>query len=109
MVTNPPDRPIFAAPLEIREREDGFVVTMDIPGATRRSTDVTMLDERTFSVRARRMDSLGDDVGDWGAIVTLPHPVDRDGVQASVAEGVLKIDLPRLDGGRRRIEVRAYE
>jgi HSP20 family molecular chaperone IbpA len=82
---------------------------MDIPGATRRSTDVTLLDERTLSVRARRMDSLREDVGDWGALVRLPHAVDGDDVQATVADGVLTVKLPRLDGGRRRIPVSASQ
>jgi len=101
----PPVRDVEAAPVDVAERDTSYLVRVDVPGATRLSTEVVLDDDRTVSVHARRMDSLKDDVRDWSRRIVLPRPVEADGVEATVADGVLTIVLPRRDGGRRRIAI----
>lgn len=105
ILASPPVRDVAPAAVDIAERDTSYVVRVDVPGATRRSTEVVLADDRTLLIHARRMDASGDDVSDWSRRVVLPCPVEAEGVEANVADGVLTIELPRRDGGRRRIAI----
>ena len=105
VLASPPVRDVAPAAVDIAERDTSYLVRVDVPGATRRSTEVTLTDDRTILVHARRMDSSADDVLDWSRRIVLPRAVEAEGVQATVADGVLTIELPRRDGGRRRIAI----
>jgi HSP20 family molecular chaperone IbpA len=105
LASPPPERCLRAPPVEIIERDTTYVVRADVPGATRRSTEAFLTDERTVLLRARRMDSADDDVLDWGCQIALPGPVDTDHVEANVMNGVLTVVLGKLGGGRKRILV----
>jgi HSP20 family protein len=105
ILASPPVRDVAPAAVEIAERDASYVVRVDVPGATRRSTEVVLADDRTLLVHARRMDASDDGVRDWSRRVVLPRPIEPEGVEANVADGVLTIELPRRDGGRRRIAI----
>jgi HSP20 family protein len=108
ILASPPVRDAAPAAVEIIERDRSVIVRVDVPGATRRSTDVVLADERTILVHARRMDSAEDDVLDWSRRIVLPRPVEAEGVEAAVANGVLSIELPRRDGGRRHVAIESH-
>jgi HSP20 family protein len=107
VLANPSVRDVAPARVDIAERDTSYVVRVDVPGATRRTTDVVLADDRTITVHARRIDCSDDDVLDWSRRIVLPGPVEDDGIEATVTDGVLTIELPRRDGGRRRIRVGA--
>jgi HSP20 family protein len=109
VLASPPVRDVAPAAVDIVERDTSYIVRVDVPGATRRSTDVVLADERTIVVHARRLDSSEDDVHDWTRRIVLPRPVEAEGVEAIVASGVLTIELPRRDGGRRRIAIGSHQ
>lgn len=105
LAASPPERELQAPAVDVVEREAAFVVRADVPGATRWSTEVFLTDDRTISIRARRTDSLDDDVADWAAQVVLPSPIDGDRVDANVVNGVLTIELGKRHGERKRIAI----
>jgi HSP20 family protein len=104
------------APLaDVEEADDAYVVEVELPGVKREDVEIELLAnelaitgavpqrERTGTVRrqARR-------TGRFEYRVTLPDQVDADKIDATLAEGVLTIRVPKAEQAqRRRIEVKS--
>ncbi|WP_254768018.1 Hsp20/alpha crystallin family protein [Salinilacihabitans rarus] len=92
--------------LDLADRGDEFVVTVDVPGYETEDLDVRLSGDRlhvsgerehavdesdeTFIRRERRSQSFSRQV-------SLPEPVDPDGVSASVNNGVLSVTLEKRE------------
>jgi len=90
--------------LDLAESDSTFVVTADIPGFNRNEIDVrandetlfidanreaaTESDEETYLRRERERYSLSRSV-------RLPEPIDSDGIEASLQNGVLTMTIPK--------------
>lgn len=102
--------------LDVAESDSTFVVTADIPGFNRNEIDVrandqtlfidanreaaTESDEETYLRREREHYSLSRSVG-------LPEPIDSDGIEASLQNGVLTMTIPKAepDSEETRVEI----
>ena len=102
--------------IDVVERDDEYVVTVDLPGFTREEIDVRLADntlrveaeheetsemeaEGTYIQRERRERRAARSV-------QLPGPVEAEGVSATASSGVLTVTLPKADGdGGQRIEI----
>ena len=118
-----------SVPVDLRETDGSFVAVVDLPGYDADDIDLTVTD-RQLRVDAERDTDVrleaGDD-GDHGdhdgghtvqhvrrertresvsRSVRLPDPVDEEGVEATLEEGVLTVTLPkRHDEEGRTIEI----
>lgn len=101
--------------IDLVERDDEFVVTVDLPGFERKEVDVQVTDhtlrieaeheevtdedrtegERRFIRHERRSEST------WRSI-RLPEAVDTENVSARMKNGVLTVTLPRLEAEEAR-------
>ncbi len=100
-----PVRGTTAAPADVIERAEQTIIRIDVPGATRRSTDITVREGR-LEVFARREDTRDDTVFDWHRWFVLSDAVDTDGVKADLRDGVLTIRVPKRAAARpRRVRV----
>lgn len=101
--------PTFA---DLLEREDAYLLVVDVPGATQETTAVEVAGralrvtaERPvevpdgFELRRRRRDRTIE------LELPLPPDVDADGAEAAVERGVLELTLPRTDGGPTTIPI----
>ena len=75
-------------------------VTVELPGASRETMEVTSTDCR-LTVHA-----IGTDGGVFHREIDLPHAVVPEAVSATYRNGVLDVTLPRLRGHRVRVRRR---
>jgi HSP20 family protein len=103
-------------PINIWLGENSVVVAAELPGVTRE--DVTIgLQEDVLTLEGKREPKAQDNVnwqrrerayGTFSRAVQLPYRVDADKVQARFNNGILEIELQRLEADRpKKIEIRA--
>jgi HSP20 family molecular chaperone IbpA len=104
----------YRPPTDIFETADALTVVMEVPGVDREHVDVR-LDKDELTVAARigleRYSELQPvyteyDIGHFTRSFHLSSVVDREGIEASVADGVLTLRLPKIkEAAPRRIRV----
>jgi HSP20 family molecular chaperone IbpA len=109
-------RPVYSPRADVYETNGAIVVVADMPGVTEDGVDITL--ERnlltlrgTVPVPAREGYRLGYgewEDGDYERTFVLSEGVDRDGISATVKDGVLRLTLPKArEALSRRIPVMA--
>ena len=94
---------------ELEETDDAFIVEIDLPGVDKKDIDIE-LEGRRLIVTAERKERERTGilrrrtrtVGTYRHEVVLPTEVDEDAVDASLADGVLTVRLPKHETARRR-------
>jgi len=109
-------RRCFVPRSDIYETEDEIIVLADIPGASDKSTDIT-LEKNVVSISAYidptpasgyELAYAEYEEGDYQRGFRLPDEIDRDKIEATVKDGVLRLRLPRSAAAKgRRITVAA--
>lgn len=97
--------------MDVVERADAFVVTLDVPGVAHDSIDLTF-DRGALTIRGTRGGAEYSDedkiyvaerpVGEFERVVRLPETVDADRIQASFEAGVVTILIPKAPAARAR-------
>lgn len=107
-------RLLFNPPIDIYETPDGLVLYADLPGVTADGLDLQVQDNKlTLFGRIQPVDALPlavihqeYQIGDFLRSFILSDEVDHERIQAKLANGVLRVDLPRAARAKpRRIEV----
>jgi HSP20 family protein len=89
-------------PLNISEDEERIYVSAEIPGVSMDDLELTITD-KSLVIRGERKGEQGKffrqerPMGAFQRVVTLGIPVDREGVKATLADGILEIVLPKAD------------
>jgi HSP20 family protein len=93
-------------PLNVYLDEDGFLLTVQLPGLSVEEVELTVTSE-TLSLRGerKRTEGVTDDsfrrqervMGRWTRTITLPDRIDEGRVSARFADGVLIVRLPRAE------------
>jgi len=109
-------RPTYVPLADICEREDAVLITLDMPGANEKSLDLRYEDQ-VLTIRAETESQEEEGltlvyseygVGDYERAFTLADTIDIDKAEASYANGVLKLTLPKAEGAKpKRIPVNA--
>jgi HSP20 family molecular chaperone IbpA len=107
-------RSVFKPDVDIMEQKDDTVLTADLPGVDERSLDIT-LEKSVITIRGAVAPEIPAGfrlvygeyaVGDYERAFTLSDEVDKDRIQATVKNGVLKLVLPKAAAAKaRRISV----
>ena len=107
------DRPLSPAlPLAVWQDEEAVHVEVDAPGVHEADIDVSV-HENTLTVRGERKGQRegGFDTRTFGRFeqrITLPTPVDAARVEAMLANGVLRLTLPKSEAAKpRKIAIKA--
>ena len=92
--------------LDVREGDDEFEVTADIPGVRKEDIDVS-LEDGLLTISAERKqekkregDSWHFEERSWGSVrrsVRLPDTADPEQARASYSDGVLKLNFGKRD------------
>jgi HSP20 family protein len=107
---------------DIYDTGEAIVVRVAVPGASPDDFEVS-IEQNALSIRGRYGYQLSEDeakkatwyrreigTGEFAETFTLPAPVDAEHAQASVADGVLTLTLPKAEQARvRRIPVQAHQ
>jgi HSP20 family protein len=99
--------------VDIYETGRGMVIFVELPGMTMEDVEV-LARQRSVLVRGFRRPPLAGMAPMWLEIRTgrfereldLPFRIGMDGVTAAMADGVLRIEVPRAGGASSRIPVR---
>lgn len=95
---------IFAPLADIYETQEGLVLTLEIPGVDKQNVDIK-LDKGQLTIHARisvepydNMQPLYTEynIGDFARSFSLPDEIDQEKIQASVVDGVLTLNLPKV-------------
>jgi HSP20 family molecular chaperone IbpA len=106
----------FVPRADIFETDEDIYLVVDVPGADENSIDITIeknvLTLNAFT-EAEDLDgyalNLNEyEIGDYQRNFRLSNAIDRDKIQASVKDGVLRLQLPKAGEAKtRKIEVNA--
>jgi len=97
------DRRVFVPRVDIYEDGEQVVIVADMPGVNENSVDIT-LEKNVLTINGT-VDFVEPDnvslayseyrVGDYKRSFTLSDGVDRDNIEATVTDGVLRLYLPK--------------
>jgi HSP20 family protein len=106
----------WAPALDISERKDAYLVTVELPGVGADDFQIT-LEDGLLTIQGER--HLANDAaeqqfhrverryGSFRRAITLPAQVMAEGIEATVEDGVLQILVPKMEEATpRRIQVR---
>jgi HSP20 family protein len=106
----------WAPALDISERKDAYLVTVELPGVEAEDLEITLEDglltiqgERHFAHDSseQQFHRVERRYGAFRRSITLPAHVMADGIQASADNGVLQILVPKMEEATpKRIQVR---
>ena len=106
----------WAPALDISERKDAYLVTVELPGVEAEDLEITMEDglltiqgERHFAHDSseQQFHRVERRYGAFRRSITLPAHVMAEGIQASFEDGVLQILVPKMEEATpMRIQIR---
>lgn len=102
----------FKPNTDVLRRENEVVLFIDVPGADEDGLDIG-IERNQMTVRAtvvaestdRRFSQREYAVGDYVRTFRLADDVDRDGIEATLENGVLRIVLPKSAAVSRKVAV----
>jgi HSP20 family protein len=110
------DRQVYIPRADIYETEDSIIVLTDMPGVDESSVDIT-IEKNVLTISAYvepeeqenyRCTYSEYGIGDYERSFILSNQVDREGIEASVKDGVLRLSLPKSKEAKtRKITVKA--
>ncbi len=109
-------RPVYLPATDVYERDDALVVVADMPGVTEKDIEINLdNDVLTLTGRAEFAEPAGFDAlygefeaGQYERVFTLSEDVDREGIKATIKNGVLRVTLPKSEKVKpRKITVQA--
>ena len=104
------DRVAFIPRADIYETDEDIVVVADMPGVTAESVDIT-LEDKVLAIDGYTEDWAPEDyqlayseyrVGDYRRQFTLSERIDREGIEAKMTDGVLRLHLPKVEEAKAR-------
>lgn len=113
----PDDSAVKAPAMDMFEKEDSYIISMELPGAAIEDIDISMMGD-TLTIRGERKAPEDTKFMEWQCCercygrftrtVAIPKAVDADKIEASFENGVLEITLPKSEEYKSgRIEIKA--
>jgi HSP20 family molecular chaperone IbpA len=109
-------RGTYTPRVDIYEMDDKVTVLADMPGVDESSLEIT-LENNVLTIKGRvespsfenhRLAHAEYRVGDYVRSFTLSDTIDRDSIEATVKNGVLRLSLSKAEAAKaRKIEVRS--
>lgn len=92
--------------MDVYETEDNIVAEVSVPGMNSEDLNVTV-SEGALRIRGERSEEIKDEEkgyfrreirrGSFERVVRLPSNIDEDKVKASYEDGILKVEVPKVD------------
>jgi HSP20 family protein len=103
----------WVPPVDLRESEDEYVLTAELPGLTREDVEIQLRDG-VLTLSGHRPEANGAceqfhrverGHGSFSRSFQLPAPIDGDQISADLRDGVLIVTCPKSREGARRIQI----
>jgi HSP20 family molecular chaperone IbpA len=97
-------RKVYVPQVDIVETDQALLLLSDMPGGDESGVDVTV-EKNILTIHGNvaggvpagyKLSYEEYGVGDYERSFTLPNEIDRDGIQATMKDGVLKLTLPKV-------------
>lgn len=97
-------RKVYVPLVDIVENDELLTLTADMPGVDEQGVDVT-IEKNVLTLRGTVGDAVPAGyqlsyeeygVGDYERSFTLSNEIDRDRIQATIRDGVLRLTLPKV-------------
>jgi len=115
--SEPVQQRLWAPALDISERKDAYVVTVEVPGMKPEELDITLEDglltiqgERRFTQESsdQQFHRVERRYGSFRRSITLPAQVQAEQIEASFEDGVLQVIVPKAEEAKpKKISVRS--
>jgi HSP20 family molecular chaperone IbpA len=105
----------FVPRADIYETNEGIVVLADMPGVDEESIDIT-LEQNVLTINGYVASQRPEDyslayaeyrVGDYQRRFTVSDQIDKDNIEATMKDGVLRLHLPKAEPSTKKISVKA--
>jgi HSP20 family protein len=102
---------MFNPACDIEEREDHYVISMDVPGVSKDDIRIEMQGNQLMISGVRKEETRRDEknlrriersYGTFQRVFTLPQGVDADKIEASCENGVLMLAVPKTAEAKAR-------
>jgi len=100
--------------VDVVARDDSYLVAVNLPGYETDDVDVRLADD-ALTIDAERSESANVENESFvrrersqttvSRRLTFPEPVAREGVEASLEQGVLRVEVPKAEAERRGTEI----
>ena len=109
---------VYMPKVDILSDNDGITILADLPGVGEQNVDITV-EKDVLTLNGYVSSALSAPegyelayneygIGDFQRSFTLPDEIDRDGIEASLSHGVLRVNLPKApEAQARKITVKA--
>jgi HSP20 family protein len=96
-------RKVYVPQVDILETEQALLLVSDVPGVVEGGVDITV-EKNILTIKGKvqgevpagyKLSYEEYGVGDYERSFTLPNEIDREGIQATIKDGVLKLTLPK--------------
>jgi HSP20 family molecular chaperone IbpA len=97
-------RKVYVPAVDILETDQSLLLVSEMPGIDETGVDIT-IEKNILTIKGTVGDHIPAGyklsyeeygVGDYERSFTLPNEIDREGVQATIKDGVLKLTLPKV-------------
>lgn len=104
------NRAVYVPLVDIFEVDDALVLVADMPGVDEQGLDLT-LEKNVLTIKGTISEEppagvpqvyTEYGVGDYERTFTIPNEVDREAIQATVRQGVLKLTMPKCKQSQTR-------
>jgi HSP20 family protein len=101
---------VFVPRVDIRETKDSITLVADMPGVDEKSVDIT-LEKNVLTITGSVVPQVFEDhsivhaeydTGDFERAFTISDEVDRDKIDATVKNGVLRLTLQKAEKAKAR-------
>ncbi len=109
-------RKVYVPAVDILETDHSLLLVSEMPGVDEGGVDVT-IEKNVLTIKGTVGDQVPEGyrlsyeeygIGDYERSFTLPNEIDRDGVNATIKNGVLKLTLPKVkQAATRKVAVTA--
>jgi HSP20 family protein len=95
---------VFVPLVDIVETDSALVLVSDMPGVDDKGVDIT-IDKNVLTIQGTVAPDIPDGfklgyeeygVGNYERAFTIPNEIDREGIQAVMKDGVLRLTLPKV-------------
>ena len=98
---------IFHPACDIDETESHYVMSVDLPGMSKKDINIEARENQLFISGERKSERKSNGAserfyGKFHRVVTLPEGVDAERIEAQYQDGVLKVALPKLESAKPR-------
>ena len=92
----------FVLPVDVREEDAAFVISAVVPGLKAEDINIQILEDVVTLEGARQIEDSAYllrelPYGNFRRSLRLPVPVDGDAAEATVADGLLTLRLPKVE------------